>query len=45
MNELILVSDRDSTSTAELDTEMVDWYVSNMPGNTIRAYKNADDKH
>ena len=36
MNELIPVEDRDSTVAAvEFDTEMVDWYVSNMPDNTI----------
>jgi hypothetical protein len=44
MNELILVSN-DSTPTADLDMKMVDWYVSNMPPNTSRAYKNVDDKH
>ena len=31
MNELIPVHDRDRPLVAELDTEMVDWYVSNMP--------------
>ena len=45
MNELIPVDDRDSTlAQVELDTEMVDWYVSNIPPNTSRAYKNVDDK-
>ena len=44
MNELIPVHDRDRPLVAELDTEMVDWYVSNMPPNTIRAYKKAVDK-
>ena len=45
MNGLIPVFDRDSTPTTELDTEMSDWYMANMPPNTSRAYKNADDKH
>ena len=44
MNELIPVHDRDRPLVAELDTEMVDWYVSNMPPNTIRVYKKAVDK-
>ena len=42
MNELIPVKDRDDAlALAELDTEMVDWYVLNMPRNRTRAYKNA----
>ena len=46
MNELIPVEDRDSAiANTELDVEMVDWYVSSMPPNTSRAYKNVDDKH
>ena len=40
MNKLIPVDDKDSTlAQAEPDAEMVNWYVSNMPDNTIRAYK------
>ena len=46
MNELIPINETDqSLTTADIDEDMVDWHVANMPPNTIRAYKNVDDKH
>ena len=45
MTKLIFARNGDSTPTTQLDTEMVDWYVSNMPSNASRAYKNVDNKH
>ena len=45
MNELLPLKDRDNAlAVTELDVEMVDWHVANMPPNTVRAYKNAVDK-
>ncbi len=46
MNELIPIKDRDNALVqADLDAEMSDWYMANMPPNTSRTYKNVDDKH